>query len=230
MLAVFYGSDRTSVVNQAHKATNLAKTEVVTIEARDFISGQFTEWAASESLFSEALTYLIDTPSSQADFETECLEALADLAASPHQFYVLEGPLLAAVKKQYSKHADTIEEFSATKAERFNVFALADALCRKDKKTMWMILAEARLLGLPDEELIGILWWQLKLLRLAGLTNSAEEAGVKSYPYQKAKRALVAFSEDDILRLSNSLLRLYHDGHKGKVDLALSLERWVLKL
>jgi hypothetical protein len=67
-------------------------------------------------------------------------------------------------------------------------------------------------------------------MRLAALTNSATEAGMKDYPYRKAKQALQKFSPEELLHLSHSLLELYHQGHKGVVDLQVGLERWVLKL
>jgi hypothetical protein len=72
------------------------------------------------------------------------------------------------------------------------------------------------------------LWWQLKTLRLAELTQSADEAGVKSFPYDKAKRSLSKFAPGEVVALSESLLRLYHDARAGKRDLILALERWVL--
>jgi DNA polymerase III delta subunit len=230
MLTVFFGSDRKTVVDKAQAAAEATGVEPIIIEAADFYPGQCIELATATSLFSESLVYFIDTPSSQTDFETECISALPDFAISPHQFYILEGPLLAVAKKKYAKYATQTEEYNATKAERFNTFALADAFCKKDKKTMWVVIQEARLLGVKDEELIGILWWQLKTLRVVHHAHSPEAAGVKSYPYQKAKRALVNFSEADLLRLSSSLLRLYHEGHKGKRDLALGLEHWSLTL
>jgi hypothetical protein len=84
-------------------------------------------------------------------------------------------------------------------------------------------------MGLSAEEIIGTLWWQLKTLRLAMLTKSAEEAGVKDFPYNKAKRALKNFKDGEIETLSLRLLNLYHDGHAGKCDIDLALEEWVLR-
>ena len=143
---------------------------------------------------------------------------------------VIEGTLLAAPKKAYAKYAESLEEFKAEKEERFNTFAMADALAAKDKKRLWLLLQEATAAGLAAEEIIGVLWWQLKTLRLAAITNSAREAGLKDFPYNKAKRALVKFKDSELERTSESLLAVYHGGHGGKRDIDLALEQWTLSL
>jgi DNA polymerase III delta subunit len=152
------------------------------------------------------------------------------LAASAHTFIVIESALLAADKKQFQKHAEVCEECVLEKAEAFNTFALADALLDRDKKKLWLLLLAARRAGVPEENTIGTLMWQMKALRLAVRTKSAEEAGLKAFPYTKAKRALTHWKGDDIDRASRELLVLYHDGHLGKRDIALALEEWILSI
>lgn len=230
MLSVFYGSDRKAVVDAVNAKTSALPGEVVTIDATSYQAGQYEEVTATTSLFAEASVYVVDTPSSQADFMVDSEAALGDMAESANHFFVMEGALLAAAKKKYAKHAAQIEEFSATKADRFNTFTLTDALARKDKKTLWMLLQEAFLLGVKEEEIIGVMWWQLKSMRLAVLTTSAEAAGMKSYPYQKAKAALQKYSPEEVVSKSHQLLMVYHEGHQGVVDLRLALEQFVLKL
>jgi len=105
---------------------------------------------------------------------------------------------------------------------------MAEALARKDKRSLWILLCEAKRNGLSAEEIIGTLWWQLKTMRLASLTSSAEEAGVKDYPYNKAKQSLRNFKPGELGSISFRLMNLYHEGHKGKRDIDLALEEWVL--
>ena len=123
-----------------------------------------------------------------------------------------------------------MEEYKAAAAERFNAFGMADSLSRKDKKTLWLQLQDAKQANLSAEEIIGTLWWQLKSMRLAKNTNSAAEAGMKDFPYNKAKRALSAFKDGELESLSRGLLTVYHEGHLGKVDIDIALERWMLTL
>ncbi len=229
MLYVFFGTDRTAVRDAAHKITEGVATPTL-IDESSFAVGVVASSVGALSLFGGTEGFIIDTPSSDDVFAGEVLSNLEEMARSENVFVVIEGPLLAEAKKKYGKHAVTLEEFTAVKAERFNSFALADALAKKDKRNLWMLLAEARLAGVRSEELVGILWWQLKTMRLAAVTRSAIDAGMKDFPYNKAKRALGLFKEGEVNELSRSLLELYHLSHQGKRDMDLALEEWVLKM
>jgi hypothetical protein len=150
------------------------------------------------------------------------------MSESQNTFLILEGALLAPVKKSYAKHAASSEEFIAVKNERFNTFAMADALAQKDRRQLWVLLQNAKREGLAAEEIIGMLWWQLKALRLADVTSNAAQAGMKDFPYNKAKRSLAKFAPGEVIKNSHTLLELYHDGHAGLRDIDLALEQWVL--
>lgn len=231
MLALFYGTDRTSIRDRAQnylEEQGIGPAGTTQISEGEYRLGKVIEAAGAQSLFGGTECFLLDTPSSNAEFEIEVTNNLGELSASKNIFIVLEGSLLAPAKKKYEKHTNISEQFAADKAERFNTFAMAEALVKKDKKNLWVLLHQARATGVRDEEIIGILWWQLKSLRLAAVTNSAEEAEMKDYPYNKAKQALRNFKAGEVLALSQSLLVLYHEGHQGLKEMGLSLEGWVL--
>lgn len=233
MLTVFYGNDQIKVRSEAHKyIDSLVKTgqTVVRIESDNYEAGQLLNLSSATVLFGVSPIYLIDTLSNQADSYEELLETLESLATSTENFVVIEKDLNASDKKHFAKQTDNLNEYKKAGVEtRFNVFAMAEALVNKDKRQLWVLLQEAKRNGLSAEEIIGTLWWQLKTLRLATLTKSAEEAGVKDFPYNKAKRALKNFKDGEIESLSFKLLNLYHDGHRGECDIDLALEEWVLK-
>jgi len=48
--------------------------------------------------------------------------------------------------------------------------------------------------------------------------------------YQKAKQSLQNFKEGELDELSKSIVSIYHDGHLGRVDLNIALEKWVLDI
>lgn len=233
MLAVFYGSDQIKVRAEAHKyIDNIIKADqtVIRIENDNYASGQLVNFANSSVLFGTTPVYLIDTLSTSADSYQELLDNLELLATSPYEFVVIERALKAADKKQFAKH--TTEIYVLEKGEsliKFNIFSMAEALINRDKRQLWVLLQEAKHQNLSAEEIIGTLWWQLKILRLALYTKSADEAGVKDFPYNKAKRALKNFKDGEIETLSFKLLNLYHEGHAGKRDIDLALEEWVLR-
>jgi DNA polymerase III delta subunit len=233
MYVVFFGKDRGGVRDAATvyiEANMPSDATLTTIEAADFAPGQVADALGAHSLFGGEQWFILDAPSANEEYKEAVLSVLPELAESENCFVILEGVLLAADKKFYNKHASTIEEFKGEAADSFNSFSLAEALAAKDKRRFWVLLQEARLAGQKEEALIGILWWQLKVLRLAARTNSAAEAGIKDFPYNKAKRALATFAPNEVERLAQSLLELYHDAHAGRCDIELALERWVLAI
>lgn len=233
MYQVFYGNDMAAVRGAAFAAVGEYENKgftVETIEPDNYETGILNDKAGGSSLFGGATLYLLDTPSTRKDFYEDTVKNLNLLAESNNKFIIIESGLLAAEKKRFAKYAEEMEEFKSGPSDRFNVFSLADALARKDKKSLWLLFHEARLNQIAPEEIVGTLWWQLKTLRLAEVTNSAAEAGLKDFPYRKAKGSLSKFKQGEITAVSRSLLKLQHESRLGKRDLDIALERWVLDL
>lgn len=233
MLHLYYGNDTTTVRERAFAAADvLAEKEnarITRIEVSDFAPGMLANLLGATSLWGEREMYVLDTPSDDALFYAEVIENAAAMGESANQFVIMEGALLAAERKKFEKFAVTLEESKREAAARFDVFRMAEAVSKRDKKSLWVLLQEAKRAGLAAEEIIGTLWWQLKSLRLAAVTKSADEAGMKSYPYDKAKRALSLFKPGELEATSANLLRVYHDGHGGVRDIDEGLEEWVLR-
>lgn len=233
MLQVFYGTDQITVRQKAHAALDLALGEekvFTRIEADSYEPGLLTAISSTASLFSPRLVYLLESPSADSIFWEDFLKTVDGLGESLHVFIVIEQTLLAADKKSIAKHASVVEEYKKVAGQSFNPFVLAEALSTKDKRSLWLLLQEAKRNGSSAEEIIGMLWWQLKAIRLAGATRTHEEAGMKEYPYKKAKSALRVFPLPLVEEKSRTLLSLYHEGHKGRRDIDIALEEWVLML
>jgi len=234
MLFVYFGGDEISVRQAGLKqvsalvASGAVKEE---LSSDNFEKGKLVAAVSASDLFGSRLVYVLDSPSLNNDFLEEVENNLADLGTSPNQFIWLEKSILAPLKKKLEKAGAEIKEFKKPATEaRFNTFALADALAKKDKKNLWLLYSDAKKQGIAAEEIIGVLWWQLKSLQLAALTANASAAGMKDFPYRKAKDALRNFREGEVVGLSGSLLAVYHDGHFGRRDIDLALEEWVLSI
>jgi len=233
MLKVFCGNDMVGVRAAALAAAqgfSDSNTTITTIEAQGYSTGVIIDAIGASSLFGGTEIFVIDTPSENTEFEEEVKSHLKEMSESVNTFIVIEGALLAGPKKEYNKYAESLEEFKVMATERFNTFSMADALTDKDKRKLWLLLQEAKAAGLSEEEIIGTLWWQLKSLRLAATTNSPNEAGMKDFPYNKAKRSLANFKDGEIDELSRSLLTVYHDGHGGIRDIDTALEKWIISI
>lgn len=229
MLHFYFGNDVEKVRAEARGFSAKQDGEALRISTTDWYQGMCAEYSGSTPLFGSNYIYVFDTPSENDDMLAEVFDTLALLQESPHTFICIENVLNAAQKKQIQKHTASLQEFTKKK-EEYNTFALADALLARDKRLLWMKYIDAQKNGISAEAIIGILMWQLKLLKLARKTSSAEEAGVATFPYQKAKRGLTKFQKGEVEKLSRSLLALYHDGHSGIGDIDAALEAWILSV
>lgn len=233
MLAVFHGNDQIKVRSEAFLYLDKKiepKQIIEKIEVETFTAGQLTAAAGTAVLFGLPPVFLLDGILRDEVAAEELLAVLKELAESAVLFVMVEEKLTAPHKKSLEKVAKEIFEFKAVKENPFNIFDLTECLARKDKKQLWLLLQRAKNQNIRPEEIVGVLWWQLKTLRLASITKTAEEAGVKDYPYRKAQQALRNFKENEVEDLSFKLLTLYHQSHLGHSNLELALEEWVLTL
>ena len=233
MLYVFYGSEVVAVRKKAFDFVALQEADgfkLERIEAENYSIGMCADIVGSVSLFGDKTLYVLDTPSQEPLFKEEVEMLLEKCKESQNLFVVIEGKMLAPEKKKYAKFAESVEEVLAVETEKYNSFEISDALALKDKKTLWLCLQNARHAGMNTEMIIGILWWQLKTLRLVKNAPSAVAIGMKQYPYDKAKRSISNFKEGELEKLSQSLLHVYHQGHQSGGDTALALEKWTLTI
>lgn len=136
------------------------------------------------------------------------LASLPMLKDSEEQFFIIEGSLEAATKKQIEKYAEESEKFDAPKKEKDNsIFALANALQKGDRKALWVGLMREFAKGSAPEAIHGLLFW------------GAKQMFLKSYDKNDRKRAetLVA-----------ALAELPHESRRRGEDLEYALERFVL--
>lgn len=160
-------------------------------------------------LFAEVRTLVLEGVFSNELMKSFVLERLAEWAGSNDAIYLVEEKIDAPTKKKIEKHAHTSLSFEVSKsaARGFNVFALADALKRGDKKGLWISYQNALLLGNAPEAIHGILFWGAKDLCIKA---RAEGERVRA-------RALVA-----------QLVALPHEARRKGEDMEYALERFVL--
>jgi len=231
MIHVFFGTDIIAARTGAQEYLEKEKgsgAEVIHLTGENGTVADIEQAIGSTSLFGGREVFLIDTPSENIELFEYVFKNIKEMQESPNTFIMIEGDLKAPEKKKIQKYAESETEYVKEKEKPFNIFGLADALLRRDKKSLWILITEARNNGLVPEEIIGTLFWQVKTLALASKTKSPEEAGVSAFPYKKAKQALSQFTEDEIQNMLESLTDLYHKGHSGERDIDAALEAWVL--
>lgn len=239
MLYVYYGEDINAARAKVHATVSamLAKNSdalYFRITPTELSSYDFDELTLSQGLFKSEYIIVLDTLLSTKEGEDVVLANLEKMQRSAHPFFILDAKVLAPVRKKLGKHAQKVQEFSLANKIRsttFNTFSLTDALARKDTKKLWVLFREAKQRGISDEEIHGILFWMLKSISLAAQSKGAAEAGMKPYPFEKAKSALRYFGTlDEVHKALTSFALLPQKARRSAGALEYELEKFIFTL
>lgn len=207
------------------------------MDAEHWNQAELEEYCGGQGLFSNRFVIVLDRLLENEEIAPIVLDQIEVVAASPNIFIVLEGKLDKDSLKKIEKHAEKVQEFEETAAqksatakskERFNVFSLAEALGKRDRKNLWVLYRRALDEDIAPEEIHGTLFWQAKSIALARQAKTAKEAGMKDFPFNKAKGYSNNFSEKETGELLTRLIRMSHDSRRGRSDISLALEELAL--
>jgi hypothetical protein len=204
--------------------------EEIVIGEEAFSKEFLEERIASQGLFMPKNIIILEGVMDKAEHKEVLLENIEHLKKSDHAF-------ILAVESVGAKDATVIKEASfdykdlrEAARETAPSFALAESLGNKDKLQLWKVYTERLLAGDKVEELHGQLVWQGKAMLLASKTKNPAEADMKEYPYKKAKSFAKNYSEEELEELVFKLVSIYHEAHRGGVELETSLEKLILEL
>lgn len=160
-------------------------------------------------LFGEARALVFENVFGDPVLGAMLLAALPDFTHSDEQIFVYEEKPSAELRKKLEKYAERAERYDApARGESGDVFAVASALKRGDKKAAWVGFRREVMAGKAPEALNGVLFWAAKDLFLKSKTGSAER-----------ERAA---------RLVSSLAALPHEARRRGVELEYALEAYLL--
>jgi DNA polymerase III delta subunit len=211
MLYVFHGSDITKSAEKARVVANSLRAKRHDATFIEIIADQWSPVAIEENLggqglFSSKYIVFLNRVTENADAKEVLPDFVSAMNKSANIFILLEGKLNADLKRAVEKDAEKIVltdaiEKAGTK-EGFNIFALGDALEKRDGIRAWKLYRTAIDSGIAPENIVGTLFWQVK----------------RNYSKTKSES------------LMKELMTLYHDGHRGLVDMELGIERMLIRL
>lgn len=208
-----------------------AGSEVFSLEPDGFEEGTLEELLSSQGLFESKHIVVGDGLFRDAETKEVMMKYLEDLKNSPNVFLFLEEKLNKKPLEKISEYAQEVflvGDGGEKNEIKPNHFTLADALGGRDKSGLWVEYQKALKEGALPEALHGILFWQVKTIILTKRAKSAGEAGVSPFPFQKAQRFAKNFKDGELENISARLVCLYHDAHRGKIDLREGLETFIL--
>jgi DNA polymerase III delta subunit len=237
MLYFIYGSDTHIARKKKDELLSVLRSkrpdaEVFVLDVDTFTINGLESLYSSQGLFEQKHIAVLDGLLLDKDTKESVLNALASLAESSSVFLLLDGALDVKTVAQIEKRATKTYSFGEKKKAEWgnNIgFLLADAFGEKDKKNAWVLFQKAMRAGSSAEEIHGTLFWQVKTMILAKKTKSAEEAGLKPFPYSKAARFARNFTEDELKKTLSRLVEMYHGIRMEGGELGVELEKFLLK-
>ncbi|MEI7463379.1 MAG: hypothetical protein WCK03_03200 [Candidatus Taylorbacteria bacterium] len=224
MLYVFHGSDINRSIEKAHKLIDslLAKrpgASYVQINSDSWSIPLVESHLGGQGLFSNKYIVFLDRVSENVEAKEHMADLVSLMNESSNIFVSLEGLLNVEIKKIFDKGAEkvVVTELLIKKAANgngeYNIFALSDALSSRNRAVSWTIYRQAVDRGMSSESILGTLFWKVKTMILA-----SNEKGSGKY------------SKNELQSLLTKIIILYHDGHRGLVDMELGIEKLLLEL
>ncbi len=239
MLYVIHGPDKKTATDKALSLVHSLQTKrpdavLIKITADNWSKSLIQENTGGQGLFSSKYIVFLNRVCENVVAKEEISDYIPEMKESENVFLILEGVLNAELKKSLEKNAEKIvlcEEKTSVKKGfgDFNVFALGDALGEKKFMNAWVLYRKAVEKGLEIESILGTIFWQMKSILLASRSNSASEAGLSPFVFNNCKRFARNYSERELKDILERLITIYHDGHRGLVDMEVQVERWVVK-
>ena len=234
MIELYYGGDFDKARDASRTAVDVRTKEgstVVRIDSNNFSPQALDECIGSQGLFFSRLVVDLKDVCDLAERKEVVLERLNEMAASPNVFVWSERQLDVKSLAEAKKHVALFKDFPAkakSRPEAPAVFDFAAAVAMKDKKRAWSLYASKIREESSPEETCGTLVWQFKMIVLAHVCMTADEAGVSPYTFSSAKRLATKVSKEEALARLREVVSMYHEAHRGRVDLDAAIEQFAL--
>lgn len=212
MIYLFTGEDsQKKIASYENLLSTLKGEEVFHITRKEWDPMQIESFYSGAGLFYGRSAIVLSGILEKEDARSFVLERLSLLAKSNNLFIFLEGKLGKPIIDEFKKARAQIEVFERPKEykEKFNSFALADALGSQSKFQLWLLFREAMKNGVALEELSGILFWKVKTM----LT----------------KRSYGKFKEKDLKNLAGKIATLLPEIRRRGQEPEMAFERFLLE-
>ncbi len=211
MLYFYTGTDRKktrSALDAAVKKAAKKDSHIVRITDTN-VPADLVAALGGGGMFNESRVVVLNGVLSNEEMRSELLESLKRIRDSEEIFFILEEKPDAATRKQIEKYAETSERYDSPAAKKgADIFAIANALRRADKKALWVNYQQQLAEDAAPEAIHGVLFWAAKDMALKARTDAER---------MRAQRLLIELAE------------LPHESRRRGFELEYALELFVLQ-
>ena len=206
MFTVVYGTDRTRVRDKAREIVERTGVEILRITDTHTLE-DLAVALTGPGMFGTPRTIVLEYILDRIDMRDHLEKQVTLIGQSPETIVLIEEKLDALAKKKFAPYLSASLDVPKKNTQKSRIFAIGDALKRKDRKTTWIAYQQALLDGAAPEAIHGMLFWALK------------------DAYTKAR------SHDEtqwLRRMLRELVALPHEARRRGEDLEYALESFVL--
>ena len=219
MLYLFYGTDTDKARAKARELLESFQKKkpdarVFRLEPEKWSEVHLEELIGGQGLFEEKLLIFADRLLENEEAREAVEKNLEEIGKSDNIFIFLEQKVAKPFLLEITEVAEKVQAFASTERKEkpeFNIFSLTDAFGRRDKKKLWALYQRAIREDFAPEQINGLLFWKVKDMLTAQSPNRY-------------------WTMNELHALSSTLVRIYHDAHRGIHDFPIALERLVLTI
>jgi hypothetical protein len=239
MIRIFTGTDNKKAkieLNKAVKMTGHDSTRAI----HHFSDVNFEPTSAIEAISSASLFFDVNIVIFEGIFAVSggsefLLKSAKQLCESKNDIFIFEEKIPADLLEALSK-GSIVYDYPLKKAsftgEKFNNFAIANALAARDKRAAWVSYQSGIRAGAKAEELHGVVSWGVKTMLITRDRTREESvaAGVSQNSYGQYKNGSKNYLSGELEEMLGELKDMYHDSHSGGPELEQQLEQFLLKI
>ena len=186
-------------------------------DTESFDNAKMQEYIGGQGLFSNKYIVFLDRLCEDKEIKEQFIEKLKEIKESENIFIILEGKIDKVTAGKLEKRSEKFINSDLTekeieekdnKKEELNIFEIANALARRNKKEIWMIYRQLIDSGKVPEEIHGVLFWKAKTMLLAD--------------------SVYNWKKEELLKFIDDLITIYHEARRGNGEIEIGVERLVL--
>jgi len=210
MLYLYLGTDRDKARAKMNAAIEKAAKNAEVVRITDVHTVEDLKVALQgRGMFDGKRVSVFEGVCSNLDLCDVLLDSLERLSKSDEDIFVYEEKPLVDIRKRLEKYVGKVETFDAPTRERDgSIFAIANALRKRDKKALWVSYMREIAKDSAPEAIHGVLFWAAKDMFL--------KAGKDVAARSRAAALIVQLAE------------LPHEARRKGEELEYALERFVL--
>lgn len=171
MITLYLGTDREKARSKMNAAIEKAAKKADVVRITDAHTTEDVKASLQGGgMFGGRRVLVFEGVCTNSDLCDILLDSLERLSKSDEDVFIYESKPLAELRKKLEKHAETVEKFDAPAKERdASIFAMANALRKRDKKALWVAYMREVAKDNAPEAVHGVLFWAAKDMFLKAL-------------------------------------------------------------